>query len=174
MPRNEANQPWGAEPPIEGFPSHGPVLARAFHDLYLAQSGTEIEKRRIGLPANLPHPWDPPSCTDQALRWELWTWLDAVATWINTEYCWDPNTTPYIPACWPQHPHITHELAVLADQRRRCNLAADSNLLEHWHAYTLPGFHARLHERLGDHCDDTHQPWPARERQVLPEASWKR
>ena len=107
------------------------------------------------------------TCTDRRLRRELWLWLDAVAAWVNAEYCWEPSGTPFIPACWPRHPHIVHELAVLADQRRRCNLAANSDLLENWHRYVLPGFLDRMRERLNNHCDDQHQPWPARGRQAL-------
>jgi type IV secretion system protein VirD4 len=30
---------------------------------------------------------------------------------------------PFIPACWPKHPHLVHDLAVLADQRRRAGRA---------------------------------------------------
>lgn len=149
---------------VEGFPGPGPLVSGAYHDLWLTQAGTEEEKKRLGPASNLPHPWDPATCTERRLRWELWLWLDAVATWINHEYCWEPSRTPYIPACWPEHPHIVHELAVLADQRRRCNLAANSDLLETWHHYTLPGFLDRMKDRLNNHCDDHHQPWPAQGR----------
>jgi len=155
---------------VEPFPGPGPLVSRAYSDLWLTQAGSEEEKKRLGSPANLPHPWDPPTCTDRRLRWELWLWLDAVAAWVNAEYCWEPSGTPFIPACWPQHPHIVHELAVLADQRRRCNLAANSDLLENWHRYVLPGFLDRMRERLNNHCDDQHQPWPARGRQALFDA----
>ena len=30
---------------------------------------------------------------------------------------WDASTV--IPSCWPHHPHLVHEIAVLADQRRK-------------------------------------------------------
>jgi len=147
-------------PMVQPFPAPGPLVGRACHDLWLTQTGTAEEKRRLGPPANLPQPWDPATCTDSRLRRELWLWLDAVAAWINHEYCWDPNRTPFIPPCWPQHPHIVRELAVLADQRRRCNLAANSDLLENWHRYVLPGFLDRLRERLNGDCDDWHRSWP--------------
>ena len=149
---------------VRGFPTPGPLLGTAYRDLYLAAEGSDNQKAAIGDPSLLPKPWDPPTCHNPQLRAELWTWLDAVATWINHEYVWDPEGM--IPPCWPNHPHLVHELAVLADQRRRAGLALDSNALEEWHRYTLPGFLDRLHTRLKAHCDQDHQPWPARGRQV--------
>ena len=44
------------------------------------------------------------------------------------------------PACWPEHPHLVHDLAVLADQRRRAGPAITSDALEDWHRYALPAF----------------------------------
>ena len=85
-----------------------------------------------------------------------------VVDWLNTDYCWDPDGL--IPACWPHHPHLVHELAVLADQRRLAGQAFTSDLLEEWHRYTLPSFHDRLRSRIRSHCDDSHQPWPAKGR----------
>lgn len=149
---------------VMGFPAPGPMILKAYYDLWLTQNGTEEEKRRLGNPANLPHPWDPPTCTNPRLRWELWRWLDAVAGWINAEYVWEPNGSPVIPDCWPLHPHIVHELAVLADQRRQCTLASNSDRLENWHRIVLPGFLDRMKLRLNSHCEDAHQPWPARSR----------
>lgn len=146
------------------FPGPGPLVLKAYLDLWLTENGTAEEKARLGSPANLPHPWDPPTCTDRRLRWELWLWLDAVAGWINAEYLWEPSGTPVIPDCWPQHPHIVHELAVVADMRHRSNLTANSDALEIWHRNVLPGFLDRMRQRLKSHCEDDHQPWPARSR----------
>lgn len=146
------------------FPKPGPLLGTAYRDLYLAAEGNDAQKVLIGDPGLLPRPWDPPSCRDPHLRTELLAWLDAVATWVNHEYVWDPEGS--VPPCWPQHPHVVHELAVLADQRRRAGLALDSNTLEEWHRYTLPGFLERLRSRLKAHCETDHQPWPARGRHV--------
>ena len=145
-----------------GFPPPGPLLAAVYRDLYLAAEGNQSQKATVGDPALLPKPWDPPTIRNPHLRAELWTWLDAVVVWINHEYTWDPDGT--IPPCWPQHPHLAHEIAVLADQRRRAGLALDSNTLEEWHRYTLPGFLERLRGRLKAHCDPDHQPWPGRSR----------
>lgn len=149
---------------VRAFPTPGPLLGTAYRDLYLAGEGSDNQKAAVGDPSLLPKPWDPPTCRNPQLRAELWTWLDAVAIWVNHEYGWDPDGT--IPPCWPQHPHIVHELAVMADQRRRAGIALDSNALEEWHRYTLTGFLERLRGRLKTHCEPDHQPWPARSRHV--------
>ncbi len=101
-------------------------LRKAYNDLYLAVNGDEDTEKRIGNPNKLPRPWDPPTCTKPALRRELWAWLDEVVTWFNHEYVWDHNAG-MIPACWPQHPHLVHEIAVLADQRRRAGIDPTSS-----------------------------------------------
>lgn len=69
-----------------------------------------------------------------------------------------------IPPCWPEHPHLVHEIAVLADQRRRAGLALTSNGFKEWHRYTVPAFIERMKGRLKAHCEQEHQPWPARSR----------
>ena len=149
---------------VRAFPTPGPLLGTAYRDLYLAAEGSDNQKATIGDPNLLPKPWDPPTCRNPQLRAELWTWLDAVVIWVNHEYVWDPEGT--IPPCWPLHPHIVQEVAVMADQSRRASVALDSNALEEWHRYTLPGFLERLRSRLKAHCDQDHQPWPARSRHV--------
>jgi len=77
---------------------------------------------------------------------------------------WEATVGGCIPDCWPLHPHIVHELAVVADQRRRAALAPTSDLLENWHRFVLPSFFDRMKQRLKQSCDDDHQPWPARGR----------
>ena len=42
--------------------------------------------------------------------------------------------------------------------------APNSDILENWHRYVLPGFIDRMRQRLKQSCDDDHQPWPARSR----------
>ena len=59
----------------------------------------------------LTRPWEPATCRTAQLRQQLWLWLDAVVEWLVTEYVWEAADT--IPACWPQHPHLVHEIAVL-------------------------------------------------------------
>jgi hypothetical protein len=56
----------------------------------------------------------------------LWLRLEAVVAWPVTDYVWEAADT--IPACWPQHPHLVHEIAVLADQRRRAGHAFTNGL----------------------------------------------
>jgi hypothetical protein len=143
------------------FPVPGPVLRLAFGELARAAGGTPVQAGAVGDPEGLPRPWDPPTCRGP-LRAEVWAWLDAVVTWLNRTYTWDVAGT--IPSCWPQHPHLVHELAVLADQRRRAGAALTSDALEEWHRYTLPAFTDRLRARTKDHCEQGHQPWPTRGR----------
>ena len=57
-----------------------------------------------------------------------------------------------------------HEIAVLADQRRRAGHALTSDALEEWHRHNLPAFTERMKSRLRNHCEDRHQPWPATDR----------
>lgn len=86
-------------------------------------------------------------------------------TWLNHEYVWDPDAM--VPSCWPSHPHLVHEIAVLADLRRRAGLALTADALEEWHRYALPAFTDRMRGRLRQHCQDGgHQGWPALGRQT--------
>ncbi len=71
------------------------------------------------------------------MRTELWAWLEAVVDWVNTEHVWDPSYL--IPPCWPRHPHVVHEIAVLADQRYKAGHAIASDTLEAGHRHALPG-----------------------------------
>jgi hypothetical protein len=155
------NEQWLAQP----FPMpSGPELRGAYNDLYLAANGDETTKKRLGNPKDLPRPWDPPTCTSQELRVELWDWLDAVAVWFNHEYVWDLSAGGFIPACWPLHPPLVHEIAVLADQRRRASLDTTSTSLDEWHRYSVPAFVDRLKNRTKTLCDEDHKAWPARSR----------
>ena len=153
-----------AGPLVLGFPAPGSRVQKAYHDLWEAQNGSEERKKKLGNPANLPRPWDPTTCLDRGLRWELWLWLDQVVEWINSEYVWEASGGVCIPDCWQLHPHLVHKLAVVADQRRRAGHAPNSDILENWHRYVLPGFVDRMRQRLKQSCDDDHQQWPARSR----------
>lgn len=148
---------------IERFPSPGRRVEQAYHELDVALYGSEEQKKALGSPRRLARPWDPPTCVDPGLRAGLWTWLDRVVTWLNREYVWD--VTGMVPACWPKHPHLVHELAVLADLRRKAGHALSADGLEEWHRYALPAFHDRMRQRMRAHCEDRdHQPWPAQGR----------
>lgn len=147
---------------VHAFPTPKPVVGLAYADLTKAAYGTEEQKKKLGDPALLPRPWDPASCTDPDLRRAIWMWLDDVVAWLNHEYTWD--VTGLIPTCWPHHPHLVHEIAVVADQRRQAGLATTSDALEEWHRYCLPAFVDRMSSRLKTTCDDEHSTWPARSR----------
>ena len=149
---------------VEPFPMPDTALmSRAYWNLHLAEEGTEEEKDDLGDASYLPRPWDLGTCTNPELRAEIWAWLELFVTWFNTQHVWDP-AAGMIPPCWPYHAHLVHDLAVLADQRRRAALALTSNALEEWHRYAVPNFLERLQQRLKQHCDHHHQPSPARSR----------
>lgn len=156
-------EPQGAAAPmVRAFPEPGRGLTHCYRELHLASNGTAEQKKALGNLRMLPRPWDPSSIREPQVRRELWTWLEQVVSWLNVEYVWD--VVGIIPPCWPQHPHIVHEIAVLADQRIRAGLGFTSDALEEWHRYALPAFTERLRSRLKDHCEDGHSDWPARGR----------
>lgn len=157
------DQPPQPRPLIEAFPTPGRRVEQAYRELDIAMHGSTEETMLLGSPRVLPRPWDPPTCADPQLRAEIWAWLEKVVTWLNREYAWDAGGT--IPACWPQHPHLVHEIAGLADQRRRAGHALTGEALEEWHRYALPAFTDRMLNRMRSHCQDKdHQPWPAQGR----------
>jgi hypothetical protein len=147
---------------VRPFPEPGHLVRLAYRELNIATDGTPEQVRALGDLSLLPRPWDPPTCRTPQLRAEVWRWLDQVVAWINTEYVWDAGGD--IPACWPHHPHLVHEIALLADQRHQAGTALTSDLMEEWHRYCLPAFTERLKQRLKDHCDQGHQSWPAKGR----------
>jgi len=151
-----------AQPMVRAFPEGGALIRLAYRELNIAANGTKEQKTALGNTHLLPRPWDPPSCANTQLREQLWAWLEDVVTWLNHEYVWDVSAV--IPSCWPQHPHLVHEIAVLADQRRKAGTALTSDQLEEWHRYALPGFVDRMRTRIKDHCEEGHQRWPASSR----------
>ena len=151
------------EPLVQPFPMPSERIRLTYWDLHLSEEGNPAQQKRLGRADLLPRPWDIATCTDPDLRRDVWDWYEAVVTWFNHEYVWDP-AAGMIPPCWPQHPHLVHDIGVLADQRRLVALATNSNALEEWHRYSVPAFLERLHDRVSLHCDDRHQAWPARAR----------
>lgn len=145
-------------------------LIRAFDNLSLAAEGSDAQKRALGNPAALPRPWDPATITDPQLRYEAWLWLEDVVAWFNHEYVWNLGAG-YIPPCWPRHPHLVHEIAVLADLRRQAGMALTSQPLEEWHRYAVPNFLERVKQRLHDCCDTEHADWPGRTKQTRHRAA---
>ena len=141
------------------FPQITDLMKQAYLDLRRVESAKDPgEVRDLGPLDQLPRPWDITTCTSAALRTEVWAWLDAVVGWINTQHVWD--VTHLIPACWPLHPHLVHDIGVIADQRRRAGLAYTSDALEEWHRYCLPAFFERMRVRSRDFCEDGHRAAP--------------
>lgn len=122
------------------------------------ESRDDARNRETAL-ADLPRPWLPGGC-DPALRARLYRWLDDVADWLNDQYSWQPRTM--IPACWPRHPHLAHELAVLAMQRHEAELEISPNALGEWHRYSRPLFIERMLAQLDEGCRTEHTRWPGR------------
>ena len=131
------------------FPLPGDLLAA----VQIEWDGIEVTGGPI--PPDLPRPWEPATCTSTGLQAELATWLTEFVAWLNTQHTWNPDTA--VPACWPHHPHLVHDLAVLADQRRRASDQPSSQLLEQWQRITLPSFLDRLHDAVGQRCAASHQ-----------------
>ena len=141
------------------FPQPGTLMAHAYYDLYRAETAKKpAEIADLGPLDQLPRPWDLATITDPALRAETWKWLDAVVGWINLEYVWE--TSDLIPPCWPSHPHLVHELGVVADQRRRAGMAFTSDSHEDWHRSCLPSFIDRMKSRYRGICEDGHRNAP--------------
>lgn len=154
-----------AYPMIEAFPMPGPLVEGAYTPLDKAAERPPDKQNIDPRLALRSRPWDPASCREPELRAELWDWLERVVIWLNREYVWD--TTGVIPACWPRHPHLVHEIAVVADRRRQAGLAVTGADLAEFHRSTLPDFIDRMQVRLRSHCEDReHQAWPARGRFV--------
>ncbi len=110
--------------------------------------------------AMLPRPWVPASC-EPRLRRHVWEWLDKAASWINHEYPWTGDKM--VPPCWIAHPHIAHELAVVACLRYSAEREARPDKLEEWHRHVLPLFLDRMRTRLAEGCKDGgHTDWPGR------------
>ncbi len=160
MPRQAQEQGRGRYPLAKPFPRPGPQIAHAYRELDTARNGDDAQRKAIGHPSQLPRPWDPGSIEDPPMRAELWEWLETVVEWVNTEHVWDPSYL--VPPCWPQHPHLVYEIAVLADQRHKAGQAIASDALEEWHRYSLPAFFDRRRTRLRTACDSRHHDWPAR------------
>jgi hypothetical protein len=121
---------------VQPFPVPRQLVTLAYRELDRVATGSPEQICALGDARLLPRPWEPASCCTPQLRQQLWLWLDAVVEWLVTEYVWEATDT--IPACWPQHPHLVHEIAVLADQHRRAGHAFTSDALEEWHATACP------------------------------------
>lgn len=150
-------------PMLRSFPQPGSLVRSAMGELQQVLDDPPQDDADLRRLEHLPRPWDPGTCTGQ-LRAELWEWLDRAAIWINEQHLWNLQR-PGIPSCWPAHPHLVHDLAVLTCTRYIAGSTLTPHALEEWHGATLPGFLYRLNERLGDTCQPgRHEPSPRYER----------
>ena len=153
---------------VEPFPAPPAPVRAAMRRLREAAAAPKKddpleEQRRAAAFAAMPRPWIPTSC-DAELRGRLYPWLDDVAGWLNEQYAWQPKTM--IPACWPHHAHIVHELAVVAFLRLGAEADSDPKSLEEWHRYNRPLFVERMNVQLAEGCQSGHTRWPGRARLV--------
>jgi hypothetical protein len=142
------------------FPVPPGAVVRALELLQILRRGDPDEMAEAGDLTNLPRPWDPATCPTE-LREAVWEWCDLVAAWVNRDYVWRP--THIIPACWPHHPHIARELAVLAILRWNAEESSSPEGVEEWHRYSFPLYCDRMSNRLGESTCRTgkHIDWPA-------------
>lgn len=84
-----------------------------------------------------------------------------MAAWLNKDLCWQP--ADMLPLCWPQHPPLVHELALLADRRRTADAALCSDQIEYWHHTSLPAYLTRIRADTAS-CITDHRDWPGRTR----------
>lgn len=147
---------------LVAFPAPPREVQYALDSLTASANWTEAQRASMD-PRSLDRPWDPSGC-QPGLRAALWPWLDQVAAWVNHEYAW--QSARVIPACWPRHPHLVHELAVLACLRAAACDATGPHALEEWHRYALPGFSERIADRIGPVAcpPGRHTDWPASSR----------
>lgn len=139
---------------VEPFPDPPMLVTAAMDELQTAAMEPPEDPDDIRRLAELPRPWDPGTC-EPVLRGAVWEWLDEVAAWINEQHLWN-TTRPGIPPCWPAHPHLAHDLAVVASARCFASYAATPAALDEWHRYTLPMFLDRIRDRAGDCCQGGH------------------
>jgi hypothetical protein len=148
------------------FPAPTEMIASYLSELREAATSTDepdIERRRI---AGLPRPWDPASCPSHA-RPQIYFWLDHVVAWLNEQHTW--RTECLIPICWDRHPHLVHEIAVVACMRWEATFARTPADLDTWQRFILPEFQHRMVERIGPAgCPPgRHQPAPGTPRQAI-------
>jgi hypothetical protein len=102
---------------VQPFPEPGRLVQFAYRELDLATSRQQDHLLPLRDLATLSRPWDPGTCQTPQLRNEVWSWLEAVVTWLNHEHVWDVADLLAAPSS------SGHEIAVLADQRHRAGQA---------------------------------------------------
>ncbi|GAA3862147.1 hypothetical protein [Streptomyces sedi] len=130
--------------PVNGSLPPWPPLPPRVRRL-LAPANPHLDEPVVDEPAEPPRPWDLCSL-DGELAAVVFSWLDEVAVWHNATYAGQDHQV--IPACWPQHPSVAHDLAALAFSRVDVYQAATAAYVPRWH-HDLESFHHRLAATLG-------------------------
>jgi hypothetical protein len=117
------------QPMIRAFPEGGALIRLAYRELDIAANGTKEQVKSIGNPHLPPRPWPPAERPNNARGSGPGSRTSSAASTTNTS----GDIRAVIPCCWPQHPHLVHEISVLADQRRRAGNALTSDALVEWH-----------------------------------------
>lgn len=95
-------------------------------------------------------PWSFDSLNDEDLAGDL---ADVLVDWV-TDYneTWVVTDTQLIPSCWPVHPALAREIAVLYSAWAVAFHSPTTTSPDHavsWLERTLPGFHRRMETWLG-------------------------
>jgi len=90
-------------------------------------------------------PWDLSMLSD-VLEAEVWNWLDDVVQWLNHAYGWQDEQV--IPACWPLHEGLAHDLAQLAFGRVDAYRTGAAAYVGRWHS-DWEDFQRRMAASLG-------------------------
>ncbi|MDT9592220.1 hypothetical protein RDV89_04030 [Nocardioides zeae] len=134
----------------EPFPDLPAAVADRVVRLQVAAAEQPESASGVAEVASLQRPWDPATC-EPDVRYAVWSWVDEVAAWINSQHLWSVNR-PGIPECWPQHPHLANELVVVAFERYLTSYATSPMNLAEWQRSTLPLFLDRISQTLGSGC----------------------
>ncbi|WP_193604850.1 hypothetical protein [Nocardioides dongkuii] len=140
----------GAPYAVAPFPPPPDIIREAIAALHVVSLRPPTDELSLRHVASLPRPWDPATC-GRDLQAELWPWIDDVVEWINHEQIWG-LTVPSVPECWPDHPHLCHELPALACDRYLASFAITPRDVEDWRELRLSAFLRRMGDQLGHLC----------------------
>jgi hypothetical protein len=137
---------------IQPFPQPGRLVQLAYRELDLATSRKQDHLLPLRDLANVPRLWDLGHLRDAAAAKGGLVVVGGCRHLVESRV--RLGCCRCHPFCWPQHPHVVHEIAVLADQRHRAGRAPTGEALEEWHRYSLPDFTERMRTRLRNHCQE--------------------
>ena len=107
---------------IRPFPLPGRLVQLACRELDLSNGAQDQLLPLRGL-RDLPRPWDLATCETPQLRKEVWSWLQAVVTWLNHKCVWTLPTSsrcagPSIPTWCTRSPFWQTNAAARAPASR--------------------------------------------------------